>query len=95
MRNLLFNNTPVVCLDYRKVYEGIALASELTGCNKKSIIHVCKGRQKSCYDNLQIKRKWMYLKDYVEKYGIEKTLQLNFYDYVDLMEVVTNEKSLI
>lgn len=95
MRNLLFNNTPVVCLDYHKVYEGIALASELTGCNKKSIIHVCKGRQKSCYDNLQIKRKWMYLKDYVEKYGIEKTLQLNFYDYVDLMEVVTNEKSLI
>ena len=95
MRNLLFNNTPVVCLDYRKVYEGIALASELTGCNKKSIIHVCKGRQKSCYDNLQIKRKWMYLKDYVEKYGIEKTLQLNFYDYVDLMEVITNEKSLV
>ena len=85
----------VVCLDHNAIYESISLASKLTGCNKKSIIHVCKGRRNACYDNLQVKRRWMYLKDYVELYGIEKTLQLNFYDYVDLMEVVTNEKSLV
>lgn len=77
MRNLLFNNTPVVCLDYHKVYEGIALASELTGCNKKSIIHVCKGRRKSCYSSHGRKLHWMYAKDFIDKYGIEAFQELH------------------
>ena len=77
MRNLLFNNTPVVCLDYRKVYEGIALASELTGCNKKSIIHVCKGRQNACYNSHNRRLKWMYAKDFIEQYGIEAFQELH------------------
>ena len=44
----------VVCLDHKAIYESISLASKLTGCNKKSIIHVCKGRRRACYDNLQV-----------------------------------------
>ncbi|MBO5096515.1 MAG: hypothetical protein J6B98_06540 [Bacilli bacterium] len=77
MRNLLFRPTEVVCLDYRKVYSSTSLASELTGCNRTSIIKCCKGMLNACYNSHNRRLKWMYAKDFIEQYGIEAFQELH------------------
>lgn len=77
MRNLLFNNTPVVCLDYNKVYEGIALASSITGCHRDSISKCCRGKLNACYNSFGRKLHWMYAKDYITKFGLESFQELH------------------
>lgn len=77
MKNLWYKTNPVVCLDYNKVYESVSLASKLTGCARTSIAKCCTGERISCY-NLQGRRlKWMYAKDYANKYGLDALLELH------------------
>lgn len=77
MRNLNFKTNKVVCLDYNKIYESVSLASKLTGCARTSIAKCCTGERISCY-NLQGRRlKWMYAKDYADKYGLDALLELH------------------
>ena len=77
MKNLLYKTNPVVCLDYRKVYESVSLASKLTGCCRQSISMCCTGKRKSCYNSLGRKLKWMYAKEYADKYGLDSLLELH------------------
>ena len=77
MRNLNFKTSKVVCLDYRKVYESISLASKLTGCCRQSISMCCNGKRIGCYNLLGRKLHWMYAKDYADKYGLDALLELH------------------
>lgn len=77
MRNLLYKTNPVVCLEYRKVYESVSLASKVTGCARTSISKCCTMERKHCYNRLGGKLTWMYAKDYIEEYGIEKFQELH------------------
>lgn len=77
MQNLFYKTTPVVCLEYNKVYESTSLASALTGCCRQSISMCCAGTRKSCYNALGRKLTWMYAKDFVDKYGLDALLELH------------------
>lgn len=77
MKNLLYKTNPVVCLDYNKVYESVSLASKLTGCNRHSIAKCCNNKRLGCYNSHGRKLRWMYAKDYTEKYGVESLLELH------------------
>lgn len=97
MSNLHFNHyrKGVVCLDYSIIYESATLASQATGCYRTSIVKCCKGERKSCYNHKSVKLRWMYLKDYVERYGLERTLELQYYDKDDFLEEYYNAKSKV
>lgn len=97
MSNIYFNHyrKGVVCLDYDIIYESIELAGKLTSCNPNCIRHVCKGRQTTTKNSLGKKLRWMYLKDYVEKYGLEHTLTLKYLDSNDYLEEYYNAKSKV
>lgn len=77
MKNLWYKTNPVVCLDYKKVYESVSLASKLTGCVRTSITKCCTGERKSCYNLQGRKLRWMYAKDYADKYGLDALLELH------------------
>jgi len=77
MKNLLYKTNPVVCLDYKKVYESVSLASKLTGCDRTSISKCCNGKLKRCINGYGGKLRWMYAKDYAEKYGVDSLLELH------------------
>lgn len=77
MTKLRFTTTKVVCLDYKKVYESISLASKLTGCCYRSITKCCRGQLKGCYSYLGRKLRWMYLEDYIKIHGEQAYLELH------------------
>lgn len=77
MRNLKFKATKVVCLEYNKIYESIQLAQKITGCCERSIRKCCKGTLKGCYNKYGGKIRWMYLDDYIEKYGNDAVNKLH------------------
>lgn len=97
MSNIYFNHyrKGVVCLDYDIIYESATLANKVTGCDRTSIIKCCKGERYSCFSHKGIRLHWVYLKDYVEKYGLERTLELQYYDKDDYVEEYYNAKSKI
>ena len=77
MNTLRYRHVPVVCLEYNKVYESIELASKLTGCVRTSIAKCCTGERKSCYNLQGRKLRWMYAKEYADKYGLDALLELH------------------
>ena len=97
MSNIYFNHyrKGVVCLDYDIIYESATLGSKVTGCDRTSIVKCCTKDRKSCFNHKGIKLHWMYLKDYVEKYGLEHTLTLKYLDNNDYMEDYYNAKSKV
>lgn len=77
MKNLFYKTNPVVCLDYLKVYESVSLASKITGCYRQSISKCCLGKTSGVYNSQGRKLRWMYAKDYAEKYGVDALLDLH------------------
>ena len=94
MKNVHFNHyrKGVVCLDYKAIYESATLASKLTGCSRTSINKCCNGVRISCYNGKGVKLHWMYLQDYVNIHGLDKTLELNYFDSIDYIEEVQDAK---
>lgn len=59
----------VVCVTYNKWYDSTSYASKVTNTSREQIIKCCNGKIPHTSNETKTKLVWMYLEDFIEKYG--------------------------